>query len=833
MKEAMKKMQIEDQIENLLNDFENLKIQLSHKAAEIHQREILKDLDAKRTDWERRSALFVPLKEKLEKGAKTLELGEAYAAIKELRELREKHKIRQAALRDEMVTTRAELRNAEEALNIIENEYRDKLAAQTKLQNTVARVKTLDEQIQKRSEAAVQARNEYNEADRQYKECSEQLEKKRGELEKIEISLRETRKFLQFHSFDEKLQANLPGIQKCFSMLKEIEEKRQELKSLWSESIKKRQNAQNILNERYSELSAFNHKLAVHEKIFTKARSFFESSLKGKSLSEWREICEKNIKRLADLSKLYQKFQKVRDLEDKIKNFQDIKQQIQHETRELNIRNVEQSSLIIELQNEVEKLEKRSALLKRIQDIEAVRELLQDGIPCPLCGSVSHPYVSGASVPDPDEVYNQLAETQKNLEKLRTELSERQTNIGGLDEKLSSTMQNELELKKQLNEIKSEISSDVSSLGLNFSQGIPPLEEIDRSMQKTRDALKFAQNTSEAAEAAEAEMKTAGDELEKIREKREAAAHSHQEALFELQNEKTQEDRFSNETKIQDEAVLSLKRELISQIMPFGYKSVPDKNPDSVLEALESRMNEWSKNTKRCDVLEHEFSNINSKMAMLKKNSEALKAKCSDLSNRVKAVEAERNGLQQQRIVIFEAKNPDEETERMNETVANLRTQLNERRETKNERSLKLDNILSGLHGLETEMAKGREELQRNEINFGKKLLPLGFRSEDDYAASCLTSDERRELQNRLRELNQEDFELKSDHENAQAKLLEIQSEPSESEEFLTEKMKRLKNSLDEIIEKGYNNSNLELIKNEIVPEIKNLTLSCGLPEVF
>jgi len=816
-------MSIENQVEELSKRFENLKNLLVNKAAEIHQRELLKDIDARRKDWERRSALFIPSKERLEKGGKTLELGEDYEIIKELREQREKNKIRQSSLRDGMMKARAELRNAEESLNVIEAEYRDKLAAQTQLQNTVIRVKALDAQIEDRKEAVNQTRAEYEEAKRQHKECSERLENERGELEKIELSLRETRKFLQFHSVDEKLQANLPGIQKCFSMFENAENKRLELKSSWSKAIEKRQEAQSVLNDRSSSLAELNHSLAVREKIFVKARAAFESSLKGKSLSEWREICDKNTKRLEALDELHKKFQDVRDLEGKIKNFQDSKTRIQQEIRNLNLRDVEHSGLINELQNEAAKLEKLSGLLKRIHDIDAVRELLQEGMS----------RVPENLVPDPQEINQRLETAQKNLEDLRAEFNERQEKISRLNEEFSEITNEELELKTKINELNAKISSDVSALGLSFSQGISPFEEIDKARQKSRDSLQLARNTAEAAEAAEAEMKNAEDDLEKTREKREAAAHAHQEALFEVQNSKTHEDLISNENKTQAETVSSLKRELISQIMPFGYKSIPDKNPETVIEALETRMKDWLENTRLGDTLEHELSAANAKMTTLKKNSDSLKLKRDDLANRVKANEAERDSVQQQRIVIFASRNPDEEISRMNDGVNELRERLNERREIKNERALNLDKILGEIHEVETEMAKGREELQRYEINFSKKLLTLGFRNEDDYAAACLNLDERRELQNKLRELSQEDLELKADKENAQAKLLELQSEKTWSLEELNSELKRLKNSFNEIRSSGYNNSELEKISGEIIPEIKNSILSCGLEEIF
>ena len=58
-----------------------------------------------------------------------------------------------------MSAIRTDLHNAEEALTISEVEFRDKLAEQTKLKNLVQKVRTLDEQITDRQEAALKTQN--------------------------------------------------------------------------------------------------------------------------------------------------------------------------------------------------------------------------------------------------------------------------------------------------------------------------------------------------------------------------------------------------------------------------------------------------------------------------------------------------------------------------------------------------------------------------------------------------------------------------------------------------------------------------------------------------
>ena len=821
--------------QELLEGFEELRRILQHRAEELQQQEKLRDIDAKRADLERRTALFVPSKQRLERGGKTLELGEEYEAIKDLREQRGKNKIRQDSLRDDLTEARTALQNAEEALTIIEAEYRDKLAEQTKLANLAQRVKALDAQITDRSDAVIQARNEYEESEREYRECSAKVESEQISLERLEVALREARKFLQQHSIDEKLQTGLSGIQKCFAMFVQADEKHTGLKISWSKAIQRKLQAQSTLNDRSALFSDVNHRYSVIEKNYARARAFFEGTLKGKSITEWREICAKCDKKLADLDELYKKFQEVRSLEDKLKSFQDIRLRIQQETRTLNIRDIEQSGKIHELQQEAERLEKRVALLRRIEDLDAVRELLQDGVACPLCGSMTHPYTSGATIPDPEQVHRQLQETQRELAELRDALTTRQTRAGKLSEENSEVGRGESELRRKINEITAEISSKVSLLGLKMSAGISPFEEIDRERQRTRDTLQLARNAADTAEEAEREMKAAADELDKIRETREEVTRIQQDALFAVQNARAEEEQLDTETKTQAEILASLKRELISQITTYGYKTLPDKNPAEVVEALEKRMRDWQEGSAKRDELERELSLANTRMSAMKKSRESLRVKREELLSRVKAVEADRDSVQQQRIILFASRKPDDEISRMNADVESLRSQLNERREDRNAKSQALERIQTDIHTLETESAKGREDLQRHEISFNKRLLALGFRNEEDYSAACLTPDERRDLQNKLRELTQEDLDLKAERENTRAKILELQAdEMTRTNDEITEIANRLKKSLAEN-DNDDSESTIyrEKINGEIIPAVKDLMLTCGLEEIF
>ena len=68
--------------------------------------------------------------------------------------------------------------------------------------------------------------------------------------------------------------------------------------------------------------------------------------------------------------------------------------------------------LVREYRSEKEALLREMAYLRRIEELEAYRDRLEDGKPCPLCGSKEHPFAAG-NVPLPDKVEQEIATLSK------------------------------------------------------------------------------------------------------------------------------------------------------------------------------------------------------------------------------------------------------------------------------------------------------------------------------------------------------------------------------------------------------------------------------------
>ena len=100
--------------------------------------------------------------------------------------------------------------------------------------------------------------------------------------------------------------------------------------------------------------------------------------------------------------------------------------------------------LLREYRAEKETLLREMAFIKKIEELEDHRAKLEDGKPCPLCGSTEHPFAEG-NVPVPDEIEQKI----ESLTKLIDKADEQETAIKKL-EKVETSARNNLNNSEKL-----------------------------------------------------------------------------------------------------------------------------------------------------------------------------------------------------------------------------------------------------------------------------------------------------------------------------------------------------------------------------------------------
>lgn len=163
------------------------------------------------------------------------------------------------------------------------------------------------------------------------------------------------------------------------------------------------------------------------------------------------------------------------------------------------------NKLLREYRTEKETLLREMAFIKKIEELEDHRVKLEDGKPCPLCGSAEHPFAEG-NVPIPDKLEQKIEsltklidkadEQEVAIKKLEQEKTTARTNLNDSEKLVADAINDKKTAEKTITELKdalTKLRTGFDELKLAVSSKLQPLgiTEIPESdVEALRKSLK-------------------------------------------------------------------------------------------------------------------------------------------------------------------------------------------------------------------------------------------------------------------------------------------------------------------------------------------------------
>ncbi|MDR2523375.1 MAG: AAA family ATPase [Synergistaceae bacterium] len=775
---------LEAEVGNLKNlepeDVEALRLELAAKEKEASQAErdlkrcgaelewlegmavLQKELDAledRDRDLSRRREGFEMERRRLERAQTALEFGSTHAALLALRREQETEKKALFECQAKTPELEANVRRAEDALQMARSVLAERQMEQKKLLELLRTVRELDLKQREKASPIRDIQESADDLARAAEEVSAKLNADRLRFEAEQVRFRDVGRYLQDNAADERLIEQFAEMRTRFDVLTLSTEKRRRLERERVEAEKRKQDTQNLLNGQNVLLDTVKMKCASTENVLRKEQAGLVELLAHRPLAEWRGS-------LTDLAGRVARQERIAEVLGRRTQTAAERGELKARCEALDVARreglwwiQEQEVRVREAEREVRLLETQTDLIRRIRDLEEARGGLREGQPCPLCGSIEHPYASGA-LPDGDETQSALERARRELSLRNEALSTQRVENARLGQELRQLEEEDSRLQIRLKAEEDQLAEGLSALQMVLPMDADPLTAIEWERKKTEEVLQRTRLAVERAEKIDQNLRVIQDGLEQMREERDHLTRSQQEAEFAKEAAAREWNRLVQETRICEEEHRNIRLGLARQVSPYGYRNLPDERPEQVLTALETRMKRWQEQHRLSLDLEKRLSVWERDLQHGQDSLQSLSLALKEKQQVAKALKAEKDAIRQQRVSLFGEKAPEVEEAAQTELVNAALEQVEAKRAAREAALQEALNMHSRIEELGKAIHIRSDRLQKTEVAFKRQLAENGFIGEDAYLAACLSEVERKVLQERAQALDSERTEL-------------------------------------------------------------------------
>lgn len=411
-------------------------------------------------------------------------------------------------------------------------------------------------------------------------------------------------------------------------------------------------------------------------------------------------------------------------------------------------------------QRNVEKQQEIVRLVEKMRSYEEVRQSLRDNEPCPLCGSLSHPYVSSGFNSDEDKELSRLHDEISRLEQLREQLTASRSALAATEKEDELIEQNLSRGFLEKKEIRHALAALAGQLGLPFDANLT--QELDKLRPDLANEQKRLLDLRKEVEKLNKQLEKVAHDKNSLAKENTSSERELQKLLHEQEKITTLMQQQTEELELLNRAMDAKQAALAKRLAPYTTQAVTADNCSEILTALESRRATWLESETNHQLLTTQLQGYRGEQASQQLLLTNQLATCKAKEQQLAQLRLVYQDLLHQRTSLFGDKHPEEAEKQMHTRLEKIEQQ-----------STSLANLLNRLREEHAALTASQTTLSQRinerhsyletlKQNFTSALLLAGFTDRESFLSSRLQEDEHLQLLEEIEKLQKAVEETKA-----------------------------------------------------------------------
>jgi len=726
-------------------------------------------LEDRRREFETRRQVFEPELKRLESANRALTLQGDHARVVTLRSQQDQEKKELGRSREQLPAHESDREAAvkqEQAASASLEQARIDFKQES---NVIRRVREMDVRLADKRTQVNEAENHIRQAEKQRTACRTRIRKAEGALAASQTALADVERYLEDHAVDAGLVEDLAAVGRLFETLTEADQKQAGIQKARAEMETDKNRADKTLNSRRTAHEQAEAERKTAEKVHGQVVRELEDMLGGREPGDWhdeldafrdrRRLLEQTGEILARMETGQRELNGLRMREDALNREQT---QVAADISAVNRDKTQ-------CERNVGHLETQAALLARIRDLEAERARLEDGKPCPLCGSLAHPFAEG-NVPSMDATESDLRQAKETLEKVtdqlagltvqqaRTETDLKQVRRD-INHKKAALDADEVQCEKALERLTIEAGAQARAQSVRVA-----LTDVEKRIAQVSKTIRGFEEKSRQEKAAFKSLEKARTAFIQSETALQTARHRQETAERELARLTRESEALADQRKRAADRALGA-------VSDYGISEITVAGLGGILSRLTARRDRWkarqAEEARHRKTIETLTSELRTRQALMENSQKDLEEKRTVRD----ALTQELNAWAGERHRLYGDKQPDAEEARLTGAVDRAEKALDRVRKTREQAEQVLTRLSDRITALTDSIRKRCTELNRTGEQLKERFRQAGFADEVEFLAACLPEDERRRLEKQAQTLDRERTELDTRQKDKAAAL--------------------------------------------------------------